>query len=66
LKDGLARCIDWSMGVVTQGSDKYRLAEKYVVLNMVIILVNKNLIYSDKLNKLDYVYGSHINQQVLG
>jgi len=28
LKDGLARCIDWSMGVVTQGSDKYRLAEK--------------------------------------
>jgi hypothetical protein len=30
------------MGVVTQGSDKYRLAEKYVVLNMVIILVNKN------------------------
>lgn len=29
LRDGLARCIDWSMGVVSQGPEKYRLAEKF-------------------------------------
>ncbi|KAK7107596.1 staphylococcal nuclease domain-containing protein 1-like [Littorina saxatilis] len=28
LKDGFARCVDWSMGVVTQGTEKYRAAEK--------------------------------------
>ncbi|XP_076445232.1 staphylococcal nuclease domain-containing protein 1-like isoform X2 [Babylonia areolata] len=28
LKEGFARCVDWSMGVVTQGADKYRAAEK--------------------------------------
>ncbi|KAK2184568.1 hypothetical protein NP493_260g03038 [Ridgeia piscesae] len=28
LKEGFARCIDWSMGVVTQGADKLRSAEK--------------------------------------
>lgn len=29
LKDGFARCVDWSMGVVTQGIDKLRAAEKF-------------------------------------
>lgn len=28
LKDGFAKCVDWSMGVVTGGADKYRTAEK--------------------------------------
>ena len=28
LKEGFARCVDWSMGVVTQGTEKYRAAEK--------------------------------------
>ncbi|KAI0236877.1 Staphylococcal nuclease domain-containing protein 1 [Lamellibrachia satsuma] len=28
LREGFARCIDWSMGVVTQGADKLRGAEK--------------------------------------
>ncbi|KAK7494857.1 hypothetical protein BaRGS_00013984, partial [Batillaria attramentaria] len=28
LKEGFARCVDWSMGVVTQGADKYRAAER--------------------------------------
>ena len=28
LKDGLAKCVDWSMGVVSVGAEKYRLAEK--------------------------------------
>lgn len=29
LKDGFARCIDWSMGFVTGGAEKLRGAEKY-------------------------------------
>ncbi|XP_056013676.1 staphylococcal nuclease domain-containing protein 1-like isoform X1 [Ostrea edulis] len=28
LREGFARCVDWSMGVVTQGADKLRAAEK--------------------------------------
>ena len=28
LKEGFARCVDWSMGIVSQGVDKYRTAEK--------------------------------------
>lgn len=28
LKEGYARCVDWSMGVVTQGAEKLRAAEK--------------------------------------
>ncbi|BFZ25084.1 hypothetical protein BsWGS_28123 [Bradybaena similaris] len=28
LKEGFARCVDWSMGVVTQGAEKLRAAEK--------------------------------------
>ncbi|XP_030843744.1 staphylococcal nuclease domain-containing protein 1 isoform X1 [Strongylocentrotus purpuratus] len=28
LRDGFARCVDWSMGVVTSGADKLRAAEK--------------------------------------
>lgn len=28
LREGLARCVDWSMGVVTSGPEKYRNAEK--------------------------------------
>lgn len=28
LKDGLAKCVDWSMGVVSSGAEKYRNAEK--------------------------------------
>ena len=29
LREGFARCVDWSMGVVTQGREKLRHAEKY-------------------------------------
>ena len=28
LREGFARCVDWSMGVVTQGADKLRSAER--------------------------------------
>ncbi len=28
LKEGFAKCVDWSMGVVSQGADKLRAAEK--------------------------------------
>ncbi|KAL5009849.1 hypothetical protein ScPMuIL_012154 [Solemya velum] len=28
LREGFARCVDWSMGVVSQGADKLRAAEK--------------------------------------
>jgi len=28
LKEGFARCVDWSIGVVTQGVEKLRVAEK--------------------------------------
>lgn len=28
LKDGLAKCVDWSMGRVTSGAEKYRAAER--------------------------------------
>lgn len=28
LKEGFARCVDWSMGVVSQGADKLRAAQK--------------------------------------
>ncbi|GFO47277.1 staphylococcal nuclease domain-containing protein 1-like [Plakobranchus ocellatus] len=28
LKEGFARCVDWSMGVVTQGTEKLRAAQK--------------------------------------
>ncbi|CAH1799685.1 unnamed protein product [Owenia fusiformis] len=28
LREGFAKCVDWSMGVVTQGADKLRAAEK--------------------------------------
>ena len=30
LREGFARCVDWSMGVVSQGADKLRAAEKLV------------------------------------
>ncbi|MGH0177707.1 UNVERIFIED_CONTAM: hypothetical protein FKN15_076369 [Acipenser sinensis] len=29
LKDGFARCVDWSIAVYTQGADKLRAAERY-------------------------------------
>ncbi|RUS90599.1 hypothetical protein EGW08_001596 [Elysia chlorotica] len=29
LKEGFARCVDWSMGVVTQGAEKLRAAQKF-------------------------------------
>lgn len=29
LKDGFAKCVDWSMGIVTTGVDKLRAAEKF-------------------------------------
>ena len=29
LREGFARCVDWSMGVVTTGADKLRAAEKF-------------------------------------
>ena len=28
VKEGLARCVNWSMGNVTEGADKLRAAEK--------------------------------------
>ena len=28
LKEGFARCVDWSMGVLSSGHEKYRQAEK--------------------------------------
>ena len=28
VREGFARCVDWSMGVVTQGAEKLRAAEK--------------------------------------
>ncbi len=28
LREGFARCVDWSMGVLSTGHDKYRQAEK--------------------------------------
>ena len=28
VKEGFARCVDWSMAFVTQGRDKLRAAEK--------------------------------------
>lgn len=30
LKEGFAKCVDWSMGVLTNGHKKYRLAERLV------------------------------------
>ena len=30
LKEGFARCVDWSMGVVTSGKEKLRAAERLV------------------------------------
>lgn len=35
LREGLARCVDWSMGVVTSGPEKYRNAEKEAKTNKV-------------------------------
>ena len=29
LREGFARCVDWSMGVLSSGHDKYRQAEKF-------------------------------------
>ena len=29
LKEGFARCVDWSMGSLTSGHEKYRQAEKF-------------------------------------
>jgi hypothetical protein len=29
LGEGLAKCVDWSMGRVTGGAEKYRAAERY-------------------------------------
>lgn len=28
LREGFARCVDWSMGIVSTGADVYRAAEK--------------------------------------
>lgn len=33
LREGLAKCVDWSMGVVTSGAEKYRNAEKFAKAN---------------------------------
>lgn len=40
LREGLARCVDWSMGVVTSGPEKYRTAEKEAKANKVRIWKN--------------------------
>jgi hypothetical protein len=63
LKEGLARCIDWSMGVVSQGSEKYRLAEKYYYC-LSLFVIRLYIFFLDKQNKLNYVYGNLIKQQV--
>ena len=31
LKEGFSKCVDWSMGVLTCGHEKYRQAERWVV-----------------------------------
>lgn len=32
LREGLAKCVDWSMGLVTGGAEKLRDAERYIML----------------------------------
>lgn len=32
LREGFARCVDWSMAVLTKGHEKLRAAEKYVLV----------------------------------
>lgn len=34
LKDGFARCVDWSMAVYTQGAEKLRAAERSVCVRL--------------------------------
>lgn len=33
LKEGFARCVDWSMAVYTQGAEKLRAAERYTTVD---------------------------------
>ena len=35
LREGLAKCVDWSMGVVTAGPEKYRASEKYELIKRI-------------------------------
>lgn len=37
LKEGFARCVDWSMAVYTQGAEKLRAAERSVLLSRTVV-----------------------------
>lgn len=37
LKEGFARCVDWSMAVYTQGAEKLRAAERSVLLSRPVV-----------------------------
>lgn len=39
LKEGFAKCVDWSMGVLTSGHEKYRQAERYGVYHIAIFYI---------------------------
>lgn len=36
LKEGFARCVDWSMPMVSKDKEKLRAAEKYALVDMFI------------------------------
>lgn len=37
LKEGFARCVDWSMAVYTQGAEKLRAAERSVLVIRTVV-----------------------------
>lgn len=37
LKEGFARCVDWSMAVYTQGAEKLRAAERSVLVSRTVV-----------------------------
>lgn len=37
LKEGFARCVDWSMAVYTQGAEKLRAAERSVCVRFGLV-----------------------------
>lgn len=37
LKEGFARCVDWSMAVYTQGAEKLRAAERSVLVSRPVV-----------------------------
>lgn len=39
LKEGFARCVDWSMGVLTSGHEKYRQAERLALTSFKLLII---------------------------